>query len=119
MDSIFIKDLRTRGMHGVADEERTHAQEFLLDIAIDFDTRKAAQSDDLNETIDYNFFRNSAKDIVEHASFHLIEKLADAIAQKVLEDVRIGRVSVTVRKTEMFKDCTPGVTVIRERLNRA
>lgn len=115
MDTVFIRALALRGKHGVYDEERAREQEFMLDIAIDFDTRKAAMSDDLNDTVNYAMFRKAAKDIVENRSFRLLEKLADTVAQEILEDARIGRVSVTVRKTEMYPDCTPGVTVIRER----
>lgn len=115
MDTIFIRDLSVQGMHGVPDAEREREQEFVLDISIDFDTRKAAASDELKDTVDYSFFRNAAKEVVERSSFHLLEKLADAVAQKILKDARIGTVSVTIRKTGMYKDCTPGVTVIRQR----
>lgn len=115
MDTIFIKDFSLRGKHGVSDEERARDQEFFLDIAVDFDTRAAALSDELKDTIDYGPIRAAARAIVEGSSFHLLEKLADTVALKVLEDMRINRVSVTVRKTEMFADCTPGITVIRQR----
>ncbi|OGG53345.1 dihydroneopterin aldolase [Candidatus Kaiserbacteria bacterium RIFCSPHIGHO2_02_FULL_55_25] len=115
MDTIFIQDLLLRGKHGVYDEERTREQEFVLDIAVDFDTHKAAVSDDINDTANYAIFRKVAKEVVEGPSFKLLEKLADVVATKILEDTRIGRVVVTVRKTEMYKDCTPGVTVVRSR----
>lgn len=115
MDSIFIKDLAVRGKHGVSDDERSREQGFLLDISIDFDTRTAAASDELDDTVDYGDFRGAAKRVVEGHSFHLLEKLADAVASEVLQDARISRVSVSIRKTEMYDDCTPGVTVIRQR----
>lgn len=116
MDTIFIRDLSLRGKHGVSDKERSKEQEFLVDISIDFDTRKAAASDELADTVDYAFFRRVAKEVIEDSSFHLLEKLADAVAQKILGDSRIKRVSVTVRKTEMYDDCRPGVTVVRKRV---
>ncbi|MEK7601618.1 MAG: dihydroneopterin aldolase [Patescibacteria group bacterium] len=115
MDTIFIRDLKLRGKHGVYDEERTREQEFVLDIAIDFDTGKAVVSDNIADTVNYATFRKIAKEVVEGPSFKLLEKLADVVATKILEDARISRVTVTVRKTEMYKDCTPGVTVIRSR----
>ena len=115
MDRIFIRDLVIRGKHGVLDVEHTRDQEFIVDISIDFDTRKAAESDVLDDTINYDFFRSIAQDVVQGTSFRLIERLADAVAQKILENKRIDRVSVTIRKTEMYDDCTPGVTVNRSR----
>lgn len=115
MDRIFINNLIVRGKHGVREEEREKPQEFVLDIQANFDTRTAAASDDLSDTIDYDFFRNTAKHIVEEESFLLLERLADSVARKILSDIRIERVSVSVRKTEMYPDCTPGITVVRTR----
>jgi len=113
MDKIFIEHLAVRGKHGVSDEERSREQEFMLDIEIEFDTKAAAESDDLAGTVDYDSFRASAKEIAEGSSFHLIEKLADTIAQNILEDKRIAGVKISVRKSEMYSDCTPGVTIVR------
>lgn len=113
MDKIFIERLAVRGKHGVSDAERSREQEFLLDIAIDFDTRAAAKSDDLADTVDYNFFRDNVREVVGGRSLHLLEKLADAVAQRILTNERVKNISVTIRKTEMFPDCTPGVTVVR------
>ena len=115
MDKIFIEGLRVRGKHGVSDEERSREQEFIVDISIEFDTRAAATSDDLADTVDYSFFREQVKEVVEEKSFRLLERLADSIAQAILEDQRITIVSVTIRKSEMFPDCTPGVTITRTR----
>lgn len=115
VDTIFVRDLKLRGRHGVYDEEQTREQEFVLDIAVDFDTNKASTSDNIADTVNYAVFRKVAKEVFEGPSFRLLEKLADVVAAKILEDTRIGRVTVTVRKTEMYKDCTPGVTVIRGR----
>jgi hypothetical protein len=44
----------------------------------------------------------------------LIEKLAGTIAQRVPEDVRITRVSVTIRKPVALDNGEPGVTIRRE-----
>ncbi len=115
MSRIFIEQLRVKGKHGVSDAEREREQEFLLDISIDFDTRAAVASDDLKDTVDYSYFRNAAKEVVGKRSFKLLETLADAIAQKVLEDSRVTAVSVCIRKTEMYTDCIPGITIARTR----
>lgn len=116
MGKIFIERLIVRGKHGVTVEERLHEQEFSLDIKIRFDTRKAAMSDDLSDTVSYGHFRSVAKEVVEESSFNLLEKLANTIAEQILEDIRIAGVSITIRKTEVYPDCTPGVTIQRTRL---
>ncbi len=114
-DKVFIEHLVVRGKHGVTSEERAHEQEFSISIEVQFDTHKASVSDDLSDTVSYGHFRSVAKEVVEASSYHLLEKLANTIAERILEDARIEQVSVTVRKTKIYPDCTPGVTIERTR----
>jgi dihydroneopterin aldolase len=52
---------------------------------------------------------------IRHPLRHaFIEKLAGIIAQRVPEDVRIMRVSVTIRKPVALDNGEPGVTIRRE-----
>ncbi len=97
-DRICIEGLRLLGIHGVHEKEREAKQEFIVDISAVFDTRKAAASDDLKDTLDYGYFRAVAGRIVEGPPCNLIERLAHMIAKEILKDQRIHEVSVTVRK---------------------
>lgn len=114
-DTVFLEKLSIKGKHGVHAHEREIEQEFLIDIAASFDTRKAAASEDLKDTLDYSRFRTIAIDTVSRNSFFLIETLAERIAQQILEDDRIASVSVTVRKPAAYQDTTPGITIVRTR----
>ena len=98
MDHIFIEKLSLKGKHGVHSHEREVEQEFLIDISAKFDTALAARTDKLEDTLDYVRFRDLAMEAVGKNSFFLIERLADTIARRILEDTRIESVSVTVRK---------------------
>lgn len=62
------------------------------------DLRPASESDDLGETMDYGALAVASARIVETRRFHLLEALAAAIAESVLEDPRAEQVTVTVRK---------------------
>jgi 7,8-dihydroneopterin aldolase/epimerase/oxygenase len=115
MDRIFIERLSLKGKHGVHDREREVEQEFLFDIAVECDTQKAGSTDHLADTLDYVRFRDIAREVVEENSFYLIEKLAETVAQKILEDVRVLTVSVTIRKPAALESGVPGVVVIRTR----
>ncbi len=115
MDSIFIEGLRVLGKHGVHEYERKESQEFLVDIRAEFDTHKAAISDDLDDTIDYGDFAGIAEDVVKKNSFYLIERLASTIAERILEEMPIGKVSVTIRKPTALPNGVPGVTIMRSR----
>ncbi len=113
MDRVFIEGISLRGKHGVHESERLNEQEFIIDIAVEFDATTAARSDDLKDTIDYMPFAGMIKDIVERESFYLIERLAETIAQKLLEDTRIEKVEVTVKKPAALTNGLPGVTIVR------
>lgn len=115
MDVVFIEKLILRGKHGVREHERNTEQEFLIDIAAECDTRSAAASDALEDTIDYGRFRDIAAEVVANNSFYLIERMADRIAERILEDVRISKVIVTVRKPAVYTNATPGITIERTR----
>ena len=115
MDRVFIHDLHLRGKHGVGEAERSVEQEFLVDIEAEFDARPSAHSDKIEDTIDYARFREIAREAVEQNSFYLIEKLAETIAQQILSDTRVQKVCITVRKPAVFKDCIPGITIVRTR----
>ncbi len=115
MDRVFIERLSLRGKHGLHERERRNEQEFLIDIAVDFDAAKAAASDDIAEAADYRAFRDIAERAVAQESFYLIERLADTIARRVLIDARIARAEVTIRKPEALPNGIPGVTIVRTR----
>jgi 7,8-dihydroneopterin aldolase/epimerase/oxygenase len=115
MDKIFVEGLALRGKHGVHHREKQEDQDFILDISAEFDSRAGAVSDKLADTIDYRRFCDIARDVVEDESFDLIERLADTIGKRILEDSRIGSVVVSIRKPQAFKNGIPGVTIIRTR----
>ena len=115
MDRVFIKDISLFGKHGVHESERLNEQEFIIDLEVYFDARPAAESDELADTVDYTLFANMVQEIVEQNSFFLIERLAERIAKRLLEDARINEVSVTVKKPAALENGMPGVTVVRGR----
>ena len=87
-----------RGHHGVRAAEREQAQEFHVDVDIEADLRQAGDSDDLAETVDYTKARAAAKQVIEGASMQLLEALAAAIAERILDLPRVAAVSVRVAK---------------------
>ena len=60
METIRIKGLEIFAYHGVNPEEKENGQKFILDIAMQADISRAAQTDDLNETVNYAAVRKTA-----------------------------------------------------------
>lgn len=95
---IELRGLRVLGRHGVSDEERSAAQPFELDIDVVTDMTRAAATDDLADTVDYQGLAQDACQVVADRSFRLLEALAGAVAETFLEHDRVEQVTVCVRK---------------------
>ena len=97
-DRITLTGLRVRGFHGVLPCERENGQDFLVDASLRLDTRTAAASDDLADTVDYGELAQRLADVVGGEPFHLVETLAGRLADECLRDPRVTEVEVTVHK---------------------
>lgn len=114
-DEIAIIGLECRGHHGVFEFERREGQRFVIDLALGVDTRPAARSDNLKDTVDYGSLTAEVKACVENDPVDLIETLAQRIADVCLLDGRVEWVRVTVHKPEApieaaFSDVTLTIT---------
>ncbi|MCA0155849.1 dihydroneopterin aldolase [Tsukamurella sp. M9C] len=97
-DRIELTGLRVRGNHGVFEHERRDGQEFVIDLVLWVDSRPAAASDDLNDTVDYGALAQRAHDIVAGEPRNLIETVAAEIADDIAADEKVYAVEVTVHK---------------------
>lgn len=116
MDVIALRGLRVFGRHGVLPEERRNGQDFVVDVELSVDTRTAAASDALADTVDYAGLANRLAAVVAGEPVDLIETLASRLADVCLEDERVISTRVTVRKPgapipHSFEDVA--VTVVR------
>ena len=116
MDSVFLNGLSINGKHGVMPRERKIEQEFIIDIAAKVDTSAAAASDALADTVDYVRFRDIAEDVIKNESHYLIERVADRIATRILEDARIQEITIKIRKPAVLPNGIPGITITRTRV---
>ena len=97
-DRIELRGLRAVGTHGALPEEQSRAQPFEIDVDVEADLRAAGMSDALHDTVDYGALAHAVERIVTKERFHLLERLAERIADEVRADERVQRVTVTVRK---------------------
>lgn len=98
LDRILIEGLKAECVIGVGDDERRYPQQVMVDIALHADVSAAARSDDLSDTVDYSTLSRSVVESVRQSRFHLIEALAQHVADLCLAMDRVRVVVVTVRK---------------------
>ena len=117
-DRIMLRRLTVRGFHGVFDFERREGQNFVVDAELELDTRPAAASDDVTDTVHYGELAEALAAIVAGEPVNLIETLVDRLARQCLSDPRVLAATVTVHKPQapiplQFNDVA--VSVRRER----
>jgi dihydroneopterin aldolase len=113
-----VTGIEAFGHHGVFEFERRDGQVFRVDLVLGVDTRPAARSDDLQDTVDYGSLVTNVRTAIESDPVDLIETLAERIAGVCLADERVGWAEVTVHKPDApiqaaFTDVT--LTIVRSR----
>lgn len=98
-DRILIRGLRFYGHHGVSVEEQEKGQWYTVDVDVLVDLCRAGKSDDLSASVDYGEVCYRVLRLGTERSFRLIEALAEAIAEMVLEAFPVEGVRVKVIKT--------------------
>jgi dihydroneopterin aldolase len=97
-DELAVTGIECFGHHGVLEHERREGQTFVIDLTLGVDTRPAASSDDLHDTVDYGSLVAQVKAVVESDPVDLIETLAERISDVCLLDGRVEWARVTVHK---------------------
>jgi len=99
-DRITLTGLKVRGFHGVYEHERRDGQDFVVDATLWLDSRPAAASDDLADTVDYGGLANRLATVVEGEPVNLIETLAARLCELCMADERVIAAEVTVHKPQ-------------------
>jgi D-erythro-7,8-dihydroneopterin triphosphate epimerase len=98
VDRVLISDLVARCIIGVNDHERQEKQDVVINLTVYADLSDAARSDRIEDAVDYRELRTRVVDMVEASKYHLLEALAQAIADVCLEQPRVQKVIVRVDK---------------------
>ena len=93
---VELGGLEIFGHHGVTEDERRAGQRFLYDV--EYELEHAPASDRLEDTVDYRDVAACVREISDARQFRLLEALAGAVADALLERFPAERVRVRVRK---------------------
>lgn len=97
-DTIFINNLRLRGIIGINDWERKEKQDILINIKLKVDLSEAGRSDNIDDTVNYRTLTKEIIDLVENSSFFLVEKLTSTILDLCMKTENVGKAIVRVEK---------------------
>ena len=99
-DQIRLTGVSATGHHGVLAHERTGGQLFRADVVLHVDSRAAASSDDLRETVSYADVAQDVYDVLAGPPVDLIETVAERIAAAALDYAAVQAVDVRVHKPQ-------------------
>lgn len=98
MDKVIIKDLLVRGIIGVNDWERKRPQNILINITLFTDTRRAAETDNIYDCVNYSTVSKKIQAHAESAERLTVEALANDLAKICLEEQGVQKVAIRVEK---------------------
>jgi dihydroneopterin aldolase len=120
MSEVFIEieGLELTGFHGATAEEKKRGQRFLFDVDV-VAHDAGIRTDQLADTVDYTQIVSTIREISSDHRFNLIEALAAAVADAIVERFDVSRVRVRVRKPEVVLEAPAEYTAATvERVRR-
>ena len=100
---IRIENLRLRTIIGVFDWEKEKKQDVIINVEMEFDGSKAAETDNLEDTVDYKLLNKNIIEFVEQGNFNLIERMVNGIGEIILRDKRISKATVRADKPKALR----------------
>ncbi len=98
MDIIYLRDLRIDAVIGIYDWERRMKQTIILDLEMATDISQAANSDNIEDTLNYKSVAKRIIRFVEQSEFELVETLAERITEIILTEFNVPWCRLTLNK---------------------
>jgi len=97
---VKIKNLKINAFIGVHKHEKIHRQEILVNIALEYDSKTAAASDNIYDAVDYELIAQKISETCANTRFALLETMVERITGIVMEDARITKATIEADKPQ-------------------
>lgn len=104
MDVIFIEGFRGQTVIGIDPSELHDPQPLVIDLAAGLPRLRACGTDAIGDTINYAVVRERLKRLLAEHRLQLLEALAEAMADFLIDEFGAAWVRVKVRKPRKFDD---------------
>lgn len=98
MGRIILENIRVYSNHGCLDEEALIGSDYLIDLEVEADLSKSAQTDELNDTVDYVQLNR----IVREETL-IRSKLLEKVTERILERIHLELPQITFVKVKLSK----------------
>jgi len=119
MDKVFIKGLRIQTTIGFFQWEKEIKQTLVIDVAMAWDTAKAAVNDELAKTLDYAEISTAIETFANNNPVDLLETLAERISAFLMTQYHIPWLQLKIGKPGAVHNAdTVGVEIERGQLTQ-
>jgi dihydroneopterin aldolase len=108
---VELHALRIFGHHGAHAEEQERGQDFLFDVELAVGER--GSSDRLEEAVDYGDVARAVKEISDARRYDLLEALAGAVADELIDRFEAEHATVRVTKPAVRPGGLDGTAAVR------
>jgi dihydroneopterin aldolase len=103
MDKIHIEGLEVLALIGVYGWEREHQQRLIVDVELSADLSMAAQTDDVDNTLNYAEIAQGINEFAAKSQYKLIEALASHMVDWLLQSFpKLKRVRLKLSKPDIL-----------------
>tara|TARA_R110001583_G_scaffold36_2_gene275 strand:- start:1644 stop:2030 length:387 start_codon:yes stop_codon:yes gene_type:complete len=114
MDKVFIKGLHIQTTIGFFQWEKEIKQTLVIDVAMAWDTAKAATNDELEKTLDYAEISKAIEVFANENPVDLLETLAERLASYLMSQFHIPWLRLKIGKPGAVHNAeTVGVEIER------
>ena len=117
--TIELHGILLHGFHGVLEQERRDGQRFLVDVELDLEQEQAAQSDRIEDAVDYRGVASRVQELSDARAYQLLEAFAAAVADALVAEWPVRAVRVRVRKPDVVLDPPVEYTAVSVERRRA
>ena len=97
-DTVFLHELKVETIIGIWGWERKIRQIVSIDLEMGADIRRAAETDSIDDTLNYKAISKRVQQFVADSEFQLVETMAEKIAELVLQEFKVPWIQVRVSK---------------------
>ena len=111
---VFVRDLEIIALLGVHEHEKRKAQRIIVNIDLSVREDVAKLADDIKNVVSYEVVVRRVETIVAQGHVHLVETLAERIAEACLSDERVLAARVRIEKPDIIPNArSVGVEIER------
>jgi dihydroneopterin aldolase len=99
---VFVRDLEIMALLGVHEHEKRQAQRIIVNIDLSVSEDVSELADDIDNVVSYEAVVRGIEAIVAQGHVHLVETLAERIAEGCLRDERIFAARVRIEKPDII-----------------